>query len=337
MDRHDIFISYRRDGGEHLAARVKDALKARGFSVFMDIEDLKSGKFNEALLQKIGAATDFLVILTPGCLERCQDGEDWLRKEIRHAIACKRNIVPILARGFQMPHPQALPADISELPNYNGLAPAHELFEASIDRLVSNFLKSSHTLPTAPTVSVTAPPERSFIPEARDAHNRGVEHHRRGDFDLAIAEYTEAIKLDPSIAWAFIDRGVARLRSGELDNALRDLNTGIQLDSRHAWPYHDRATIFLRTNRLQEAIADYTEALRINPEMAWSYHDRGAARVALGQFSEAIADFTEAIQRDPNLESAYRHRADAYRALGQTERAAADLRLAEEVTHRRPT
>jgi len=47
---HDIFISYRRDGGEYLAGRVKDALRSRGFSVFMDVEDLKSWKFYEALL-----------------------------------------------------------------------------------------------------------------------------------------------------------------------------------------------------------------------------------------------------------------------------------------------
>jgi hypothetical protein len=150
-DTQDIFISYRRDGGEHLAARVKDALKARGFSVFMDIEDLKSGKFNEALFQKIEAATDFLVILTPGCLERCRDEEDWLRKEMRYAIERKRNIVPILARGFQMPPPQTLPAEIAELPNYNGLAPAHELFEASVDRLVSKFLKAPRKCGATPS------------------------------------------------------------------------------------------------------------------------------------------------------------------------------------------
>jgi hypothetical protein len=54
---HDIFISYRRNGGEHLAGRVKDALKNRGFSVFMDVEDLKSGKFDTALLKEIEETT----------------------------------------------------------------------------------------------------------------------------------------------------------------------------------------------------------------------------------------------------------------------------------------
>ena len=139
---HDIFISYRRDGGEHLAGRVKDALENRGFSAFLDVEDLKSGKFNEALLRKIEDATDFIVILTPGCLERCKNEGDWLRREIRHAIEKKRNIVPVMARGFDMPLAGSLPDDIADLPEYNGLTPAHELFEASIDRLVSKYLKA---------------------------------------------------------------------------------------------------------------------------------------------------------------------------------------------------
>ena len=139
---HDIFISYRRNGGEHLAGRVKDALKNRGFSVFMDVEDLKSGKFDTALLKEIEETTDVIVILTPGCLDRCKNENDWLRLEIRHAIKCKRNIVPIIARDFQMPLAANLPSDIAELVSYSGLTPAHEMFEASIDRLVSTFLMS---------------------------------------------------------------------------------------------------------------------------------------------------------------------------------------------------
>jgi len=151
---HDIFISYRRDGGEHLAGRVKDALERRGFSAFLDVEDLKSGKFNEALLRKIEDATDFIVILTPGCLERCKNEGDWLRREIRHAIEKKRNVVPVLARGFEMPIAAALPNDIADLPEYNGITPAHELFEASIDRLASKYLKArKNATPQHPAAS----------------------------------------------------------------------------------------------------------------------------------------------------------------------------------------
>jgi len=150
---HDVFISYRRRGGLDLAARVKDALERRGFSAFMDIEDLKSGPFNEALLRKIEDATDVVVILTPGCLKRCKNEDDWLRREIRHAIEKDRNVVPIMAHGFKMPIAAALPSDIAKLPDYNGLTPAQELFEASIDRLVLKYLMAAKKDPA--TVAAT--------------------------------------------------------------------------------------------------------------------------------------------------------------------------------------
>lgn len=161
---HDVFISYRRDGGEHLAARIKDALKSRGFSVFMDVEDLKSGKFDSALLKEIEAATDVLIILSKNCLDRCKNEDDWFRQEIRHAIKCARNIVPIFARDFIMPPPATLPSDIAELLNYNGLTPQSELFEASIDRLVSTFLKTEPRPDTTPLHSgVGSPRQRNLI------------------------------------------------------------------------------------------------------------------------------------------------------------------------------
>ena len=46
---YQIFISYRRDGGDMLAQLLFDRLTHLGFSVFYDVESLRSGKFNEAL------------------------------------------------------------------------------------------------------------------------------------------------------------------------------------------------------------------------------------------------------------------------------------------------
>ena len=154
---HNIFISYRRDGGKHLAGRIKDALKTRGFSVFMDIEDLKSGRFNSALFAVIEEATDVIAILTPGCLDWCNNEDDWLRQEIGYAIKCKKNIVPIIARGFQMPSAKTLPPDIAELVEFNGFTPSRELFEASMDKLVSMFLRTP--LPRRPSPKAETPLE----------------------------------------------------------------------------------------------------------------------------------------------------------------------------------
>jgi tetratricopeptide (TPR) repeat protein len=53
--------------------------------------------------------------------------------------------------------------------------------------------------------------------------SRGLAHLRHGDLDLAIADYNEALKLQPRLAWSLYGRGLARLgkgdRAGEADIA----------------------------------------------------------------------------------------------------------------------
>ncbi|MBR1373752.1 toll/interleukin-1 receptor domain-containing protein, partial [bacterium] len=61
QDKYQIFISYRRVGGEDLARLLDYKLTDRGFKVFFDVESLRSGAFNTALFEKIAECTDVLV------------------------------------------------------------------------------------------------------------------------------------------------------------------------------------------------------------------------------------------------------------------------------------
>lgn len=94
---YDVFISYRRDkrgvAGAHL---VKAQLEKIGYRVFLDVEELRQGDFNKALLARIESIKHFVVILTPNSLERCYQKGDWLYREIKCAFKHKRNIVPIM-------------------------------------------------------------------------------------------------------------------------------------------------------------------------------------------------------------------------------------------------
>jgi hypothetical protein len=93
---YDIFISYRRDGGDITAGRIADRLKQLGYSVFLDVESLRSGNFNEQLNSLIEKCKDFIVILPENALDRCVNEDDWLRLEVQHAIKHKKNIIPIM-------------------------------------------------------------------------------------------------------------------------------------------------------------------------------------------------------------------------------------------------
>jgi tetratricopeptide (TPR) repeat protein len=90
-------------------------------------------------------------------------------------------------------------------------------------------------------------------------------HHHKGEYDNAIADYTEAMCLDPKYALAYRSRGLAHFKKGEYDNA----------------------------------IADYTEAIRLDPKDAQAYCCRGLAHAEKGEHDKAIADYTEANRLDP--------------------------------------
>ena len=136
----DVFISYRRDGGDMTAMYFYQALKERGYNVFYDLEVLRAGKFNEALLDSIKSCTDFVVILSPHALDRCNDENDWVRREIAEALRSKKNIVPVMLKGFAFP--ESLPAEIEDIRYQNGLTCTTEYFEESINRLCARYLRS---------------------------------------------------------------------------------------------------------------------------------------------------------------------------------------------------
>lgn len=133
-EKYDIFISYRRDGAEALACLLTEKLRQLGFSVFYDVESLRSGKFNDRLYEAIECCKDMILVLPPNGLERCNDVEDWVRKEILHGIKCRKNIVPVFMRGFEWP--EKMPEEIGCLCEYNGLTANMEYFDATFEKLL---------------------------------------------------------------------------------------------------------------------------------------------------------------------------------------------------------
>ncbi|MEE1138769.1 MAG: TIR domain-containing protein [Acutalibacteraceae bacterium] len=136
---YDVFISYRRVGGEHSARMIRDSLTEMGYDVFFDVESLRSGNFNTKLYSVIDECTDFVLILSPDALNRCSDEKDWVRREVEYAISKNKNIVPILLRGFSFDC--ELPDSLKILPQLNGIEASTEFFDAFIEKL-QKFLKT---------------------------------------------------------------------------------------------------------------------------------------------------------------------------------------------------
>ena len=163
-------------------------------------------------------------------------------------------------------------------------------------------------------------------PDYADAYNnRGAVYHELGEYAQAIIELTEAIRLEPDHAMAYNNRGYAYQELGEYAQAMTDYTEAIRLKPDFAYAYIDRGVTYYKLGAHAKAITDYTEAIRINPDYAEAYFNRSLAHVKLGQRDKAIADYTVAIRIKPDYADAYFGRGFAHGSLGQYDKAIADF------------
>jgi tetratricopeptide (TPR) repeat protein len=109
-----------------------------------------------------------------------------------------------------------------------------------------------------------------------------------GDHDRAIADFNEAIRLDPKSAYSFYSRGLAYGRKGDFDRAIADYNEAIRIDPRNASAFGERSLAFNNRGNAyrakgdnDRAIADYNEAIRLNPQYALAFCNRGRTKLRI--------------------------------------------------------
>lgn len=142
---YDIFISYRRSSYD-VANLIATRLESAGYSVFFDMEKLRSGKFNEQLYNVIDNCKDFVIVLPPEALDRCINEDDWVRLEVLHAMNTNKNIIPVMLNGFVWPN--QMPAGMEELCKYQALtASSVEYFDMAMEKLQKRYLLSKRHLP----------------------------------------------------------------------------------------------------------------------------------------------------------------------------------------------
>lgn len=144
----DVFISYRRSNGSQLASLLKVHMQLKEFSVFIDVERLEAGKFDNNLLNSIRQAKNFLLVLTPNALDRCigdTECKDWVHREIVAALQSGCNIIPILD-NFQWPDPEELPEDMRAVCYFNGVRWIHDYQDACVDK-IERFIRGECNMP----------------------------------------------------------------------------------------------------------------------------------------------------------------------------------------------
>ena len=143
MEKYDIFICYRREGGKEIARSLKSELDRRGYEVFLDFDKLKDGVFNQKIMDAIEDAPIFLVVLSPHSLDRCVNEGDWVRAEIEYAIKKNRHFIPVNPDGTFTGFPNKIPDFIRDGLGQHQFSDIMlgQLFNASIEQMINERIK----------------------------------------------------------------------------------------------------------------------------------------------------------------------------------------------------
>ena len=136
--RYDIFISYRRSSAKGIARSIKEALKAQGLSVFLDLDELKDDHFMDVIYSALNNSKIFMVILSEDIFDRCSD-DDCVRKEIEYALEKGLHIIPVNPDKQFKGFPEDFPSSIRNSINQHQFSAidTDQLFTASIEKMVN--------------------------------------------------------------------------------------------------------------------------------------------------------------------------------------------------------
>lgn len=168
--KYDIFISYRRTGGKFIARTLKESLKAKGYNVFLDYDNLVDGHFDSRIIEAIESAPIFMLILSEGCLDRCIMDDDWVRKEIELALKQSKHIIPINPDKEFSGFPSAIPEFIK-----NGIGQhqfsvldTDQLYNESLEKIIRERITPIFMGDYSTEFSKCASPKIEDIPKNKD-------------------------------------------------------------------------------------------------------------------------------------------------------------------------
>merc|ERR1711924_558276 len=124
--------------------------------------------------------------------------------------------------------------------------------------------------------------------------NRGAAKANLGDYEGAVEDCTEALRLDPKCVMAYVLRSVAKLDLGDTKGALDDVEHILQDDDRPDFTsgiaHHTRGRALEMRGEDDNALAAYTEALRLRPGEKVYLQDRALLLAKLGNAADARCD-----------------------------------------------
>jgi serine/threonine protein kinase/tetratricopeptide (TPR) repeat protein len=309
-------------------------------------ETLTTDLKNVRGLQVIGRAQLFDVLRAMGAAAPGATGHDRLSIEVGRRVGASA----VVAGGYQRSGPllritaQLVDVDTGRIERTVKMdGRVEEIFDLQ-DRLVYELSEGLRLRLNDSEIEAIAQDETSSL-EAYETFSRGLLNLRTASpdaVDLAIAQFEQALALDPNYANAWASLGNA-LHTKGMFLAMPDLTfkgidalrRAIALDPRLSQAHYQLGNAYTNIGHHEEAIASIREALRLDPSNAGAHSALGRAYwYGNGQFDEGIVELEHAVRLNPEAGYAWLQLSLLYSLTGRSEEGEQAARRAVELQER---
>lgn len=333
------FISYRRAPAAFIARAMYQDLRAHHFDAFLDVQSIDSGAFTSIIEQQIRNRDYFIIILTPDTLNRCQQVDDLVRREIQIAFDSQRTIIPFVMETFDWEDiKRYLPPELQELAQMNSVPKvSHEWFEAAMDRLRTRHLKplvvtedkrasadnEAVAVPSAAPsgIPVPLPPPPAPLPRPITPLPEAPRHSQAPQLEASDEEVAFGSSAYPTEPYYLDVDALPVLQSPVLDAASLP---PVTLEQMQAEARVQQAVVLRQAERYAEARTLLDQVIADLPEYASARLQRGLVLLAQNDHAASIPDFERALVLSPSAD-AWGGKVMALLALGELARAVFDL------------
>lgn len=136
------------------------------------------------------------------------------------------------------------------------------------------------------------------VADARTFAHRGDIYRCRGQFEEALQDFHQALRLHPGYAWALAHRGETYAAMHDYQAALVDFTQALACQPDYVWALAHRGVVYQRLHRYSESLMDLNNVLALKPDYVWALIHRAHLYALMRRYEEALVDADQVVALD---------------------------------------